>query len=99
MTVQQLRYKVTIGGTEHEVEVRWPDQVLAEREGPRHGITKESPLQLTDYWLWAAMKRTGRYPGDFQSFTQDPDRDVEPIEDTAPVDPTQPAASSVPVST
>lgn len=92
MALERPEYYVTTSQIDHErVQVRWADQLLAEREGPRHGITDKLPLALTTYWVWAALKRDGHPVGEFQAFYQDADLDVEPIKDVDPVPPSEPA--------
>ena len=90
--MQQLQYRVTTstGLTDEVVEVRWADQLLGEREGPRHGIKNDLPLHLATYWCWAALKRTSRFSDEFQAFLNDPDLDIEPVKPEE-VPPTEPA--------
>lgn len=72
------------------VAVRWADQLLAEREGPRHGLTdmKAQKLHFVTYWCWAAMVREGNYAGDFQQFMNVDLAGIVPVKEAAPVDPT-----------
>lgn len=45
----------------HRVTVLWADQLRAEAEGGRRGITaKSGNAILATLWVWAAMVRTGR---------------------------------------
>lgn len=78
-------------GSEHHVHVRWADQLLAEREAPRHGITNAQPLHVTTYWVWAALKREGLYTGEFQQFLNVDVLGITPDSEQAEVPPTQPA--------
>lgn len=52
----------------HRVTVLWADQLRAEAEGAKHGITGKSHAGLATVWVWAAMVRTGRTTDRFQTF-------------------------------
>lgn len=73
----------------HHVVVHSADQLRAELEGRKHGITdaRSAPMHVTVLWLWAALVRTGQYDDRFQAFksvcvSYDSDRDRdEPHDD------------------
>ena len=77
------------------VSVEFTDQLRTELEGPRRGITPDTPIHLTTMWCYHALVRTGQYAGKFQDFK---DRDLVGLErvseDGDEVDPTQPGESS-----
>lgn len=90
--LELLGYTVYLAdGSEHHVTVRWADQLLAEREAPRHGITNALPLHTTTYWVWAALKREGLYSADFQQFMNVDLVGVTPDSQRDQVPPTEPA--------
>ncbi len=75
------------------VTVTLADQLVAEKEAPRHGITAEAhaPMHTTALWVWCALRRGGAGVGTFREWV-DAGGDFEPVmEAPAPVDPTQPA--------
>lgn len=53
-----------------DVQVTFPDMVVAEKEGPRNGITDASmePMSMTLVWVWCALRRTGEGVGTFPEF-------------------------------
>jgi hypothetical protein len=80
--------------TEHQIRLLLGDQMRAELEVKRRGMTAEYAVNLGSAAAWAAMVRTGQYDGDLEKFATDC-LAMERHEDQ-PVDPTQPAASSEP---
>lgn len=84
--------------TTHEVQVRGSDQLRAELEAKRQGVTIKDAMHTTYLWAWSAMVRQQLFTGDFRPFMercvmveQAKDEDGEPA--AVDVDPTQPAAT------
>ena len=81
---------------EHRVEIRGADQLRAELEGKRIGVTLQESMHQTYLWAWAAMVREGHYADTFHAFR---DAVLSVKNDTEaegePVDPTQPGATGV----
>lgn len=82
------------GYAEHRVEVRGADQLRAELEGKKIGVSLKDAMHQTYLWSWAALVREGVVDIPFMKFrdlvikAESDDPDAEPV----PVDPTQPAA-------
>lgn len=78
----------------YDVEVRPVDQLKAELEGKRIGVTLDDKMHLTYLWAWAAMVRTGQVSRctfkDWIARCAGLDEDEVAIAD---VDPTQPTPS------
>ena len=56
--------------TYHRVVVTMEDQLRAERELARLGVSfKKYPLRAQSMMLWASMQRTGSYTGEVADFT------------------------------
>lgn len=91
------RWFVTIGDRVFgEVVPRLADELLAEREAPRHGITRDrsAPLHWATYVVWAALTRERLFNEPFEAFLGDPDLDILPLKPVV-VDPTQLPARNV----
>lgn len=54
---------------EHVI-VNHADQLRAELEANRHGLSKpqDTPMHLSSLWLWAALVRTKRYDDKYAAF-------------------------------
>lgn len=66
----------------HHVVIHHADQLRAELEMSKAGFSNptKAPMHMSAMWLWAALTRTGRYPGTWQSFkaelvAYEPDKD------------------------
>lgn len=110
MPLTQHRFQIALDdlANEHEVVILPVDQLRAETEGNRRGLTepKRQGTLVTLLWLWAASRRVGLVDKEckFEPFVErlvawDTDRDeagapVEPVE----VDPTSEAGSSTSAS-
>jgi hypothetical protein len=74
MPLPRQRFQVELatedGERIHQVEILNGDQLRAELEGPRHGMTdpKARPQHYATLVCWAALSRTGDYDGTFRDF-------------------------------
>lgn len=82
-------------GDEHTVTVRHGDQLRAELEGPKHGLTsiEAAPMHYMTLWVWAALTREGKTTVNFQTF-KGQILGLEPVEAGEDVDPTTPGADT-----
>lgn len=75
MTLSAPRFNVLLedadgNTTEHETRILHGDQLRAELEAPKHGLTDMSaaPMHFTTLWIWAALTRTHVIDEDFRTF-------------------------------
>lgn len=102
MPLPRQRINVELAnGEEFELEAINPDMIRYETEGPRYGLGKieDSPFSYMTFLAWAALKRLGKYDGDWPTFkTQDclvmQPVDLEESGEDPDVDPTRPAPES-----
>lgn len=80
---------------EHEVTILHGDQLRAELEAPRHGLTDmgAAPMHFTTLWCWAALARTHVITDDFRAFKPKM-LALEAVDDDTEVDPTQTGAAT-----
>lgn len=104
LTIPRYRLALDDLANEVEVEVLPGDQLRAEVEGNRRGLTdpKAQTFLLTTLWLWAASRRVGVCEKD-ERFDRFVDRlvawdRVKPEGDEATVDPTREAGPSTSAS-
>ena len=86
------------GTVAHDVQIRGADQLRAELEAKKQGVSIKDAMHTTYLWAWAAMVRTEKFSGGFRDFMdacvmveQAKDGDGQAVAET--VDPTQLAAS------
>lgn len=89
------------------VEVHLADQLVAEREAPKVGLTVDPgqhPMATTTLWLWCALRRMATDVGPFGAFQNRLLQGFEPVTETDPetgqevspdIPPTLPAAPTL----
>lgn len=99
-TLTRPAYIVTLAGatpedepTELRVVIHHQDQLRAELELTRKGMDLKAHLHLSTAFCWAALKRTGDYGGNFDTFAN---HDLLGLQDGGndPVGPTRTAAAT-----
>lgn len=100
-TIKRMQYSLELADdpTNHDetrevtVTVTLGDQLRAERQGRKHGVTdaKGMPFHVTALWCWASMSRTGDTSLSFPDFVETVVTVSDP--DEADLDPTTRAAS------
>lgn len=83
------------------VEVRLPDQMVAEQVAARLGLPKvtDAPMTAMGLWVWATLRRTQRLSNgtDAATFLNTCLDDVDPIKgESTDEDPTQPGPGGAP---
>jgi hypothetical protein len=82
------------GYLEFRAEVRGADQLRAELEGKRIGVTLEESMHQTFLWSWAALMRTHQIDMPFKDFRERAIQVKGDKSSEADVDPTLPAVSA-----
>lgn len=83
------------GYVEHRVEIRGGDQLRAELEGKKIGVSLNDSMHQTYLWAWASLVRNKLVDLPFLTFRDVVIRvDSDKTPDPETVDPTQPAAGA-----
>lgn len=90
-------------GEEFELECINPDMLRFETEGHKYGLSREiqdAPFTYMTFVAWAALKRLGKYDGDWPTFKTRDCVVMVPIDadEAGDVPPTQPAPAPSSVS-